>query len=429
MSRLDELAGKAKFSGWRRAAWMVALLVASLIAWASFAELEEVATAAGEVVPRGQVKVVQHLEGGIIERIYVTEGDVVAAGDPLVQLDLGLAGASTEELRIENDALILTRTRLEAEAQGKELTFSGTEAEGWPDLVATEQQTFMARKSQLASTLAVLGEQVRQRKLDLAQLKAKRKSSEANLSLTRQKFAMSEELVVEGLTSKMDHLQLQREVEALVGELSVLEPALPRAAAAVAEARERIHEEELKFQRGARDELGRVEVKIARMREALSRAAGQVMRTEIKSPIDGVVKSLRYHTIGGVVRPGEAIMEIVPTGDNLVIEAKLSPTDIGYVRVGQPAVVKISTYEFSRYGGLDATVAYVSADSHTDPGGGTYFRVVAETDRTYLGDAPGDLPIMPGMQATVEIRTGNKSVAQYLLKPLLKVQSEAFHER
>ncbi|MDA0339902.1 MAG: HlyD family efflux transporter periplasmic adaptor subunit, partial [Proteobacteria bacterium] len=150
----------------------------------------------------------------------------------------------------------------------------------------------------------------------------------------------------------------------------------------------------------------------------------------ILSPIDGVVKSLRHHTIGGVVRPGEPLMEIVPTQERLVVEAKLDPTDIGYVSVGQAATVKVSTYEFTRYGGLEGVVKSISADSHVDPSTGqTFFKVIAETDKTYLGANPGELPIAPGMEATVDIHTGSKSVLDYLLKPVIRAQSESFRER
>ncbi len=240
---------------------------------------------------------------------------------------------------------------------------------------------------------------------------------------------MSSRLLEDELTPKIDHLRIEREVERLAGERKTLDTGMPRADAALAEARERIKEERLKFRRVAVEDMGKIDVAIAQSRETLAKATDQVVRSVIRSPIDGVVKSLRYHTIGGVVRPGEAIMEIVPTLDNLVIEAKLDPNDIGYVEIDQRAVVKINTYDFVRYGGLDASVIFLSADSHTDADGETYFRVFARTDKSYLGDEPGELPIAPGMQAQVDIHTGRKSVLTYMLKPILKLKSEAFRER
>ena len=209
----------------------------------------------------------------------------------------------------------------------------------------------------------------------------------------------------------------------------MIEAAIPRAEAAQAEALAKIEEERLKFRSAALSLLGKTELSIAQTREALAKATDTLARTEILSPIDGVIKSLRYHTIGGVVAPGDAIMEIVPTGDKLVIEAKLNPTDVGYVRIGQPAVVKINTYDFVRFGGLDGEIINLSADSYTDQNGAIYFRVIALTDRNYLGDQPGDFPISPGMEAQIDIHTGTKSVLTYLLKPVLKLKGEAFRER
>jgi len=226
----------------------------------------------------------------------------------------------------------------------------------------------------------------------------------------------------------MEHLQLEAEVDSLKGEMESLVPAIPRARAAVAEAEQRLEEARIRFRREAREETGRVEQGIARLQELLAEATEQGVRAEIKSPIEGVVKNMRYNTIGGVVSPGEAIMEIVPTGDKLVVEAKLNPTDRGYVEEGQRAVVKVTTYDFVRYGGLDGAVLHVVPDSTTDQDGAPYFRVIVETDKTYLGEE-GQLPITPSMQATVDIHTGEKSVMDYLIKPVLKLRHEAFRER
>ena len=275
----------------------------------------------------------------------------------------------------------------------------------------------------------VLRQQANQREHLATELEAKHASIGRVLELMREELAVSSDLLKDGLTPRVEHLRLQREVEHLEGELKVIEASIPRAGAALAEIRQRIKEQFIKFRRVALEELGKLELRIAEVHEALTRATDELARTEIRSPIDGVVKSLRYHTIGGVVRPGDVIMEIVPTEDDLVIEAKLSPTDVGYVRVGQPTVVKISTYDFVRYGSLEGEVIDLSPDAHTDPGGETYFRVVVRTAKTYLGDEPSDYPIAPGMQAQVDIHTGSKSVIAYVLNPVLRLKSDAFRER
>lgn len=430
MNRLDGLESKARARGWRRSAFLVVLAIAVLVVWANFAELEEVAVASGEVVPQGQVKVIQHLEGGIISQIFVAAGDTVEAGDLLLQLDRGITGSNRDEIQINLDGLILTRVRLVAESQGTELVFPEAEAARRPELVRAEKQTYEGHKLELQSTITVLREQQRQRELDVRQIRSQLNSTKNNLALTLERFVMSEDLLAEGLTPKIDHVQIKQEVEKLQGEMEELKSAIPRAQASISEAKERVNEEKLRATRVALEELSDVERRIAAAREKLSRATDQVVRTEISSPINGVVQSMRHNTIGGVARPGEPLMEIVPTQDRLVVEAKLNPTDIGYVRVGQASIVKVTTYEFSRYGGLDGRVVSISPDSHVDSAtGASYFRVIAETDKNYLGDTPGDLPIAPGMEATLDIRTGSKSVMQYLLKPVIRVRSEAFRER
>ena len=178
-----------------------------------------------------------------------------------------------------------------------------------------------------------------------------------------------------------------------------------------------------------RDELGTVEVDLRRADELMTEATEQKGRAIIRSPIDGTVKNLRYNTIGGVVRPGEPIMEIVPQRDRLVIEARLDPVDRGYVRPGLTAIVKLSTYDYVRYGGLEGRVVRIAPDTDNSANGRTYFRVVVETDRTWLGAEKGAFPISPGMEATVDIKTGRRTVIDYLLRPILKLRSEAFRER
>ena len=414
---------------WRIFAWPVMVLMMVLLIWANFADLEEVAVATGEVVPQGKIKVIQHLEGGIIEEIYVTEGGVVHVGTPLVQLDLASGGTNIKELQVRLDAQKLIRARLEAEATGSAIVFPEDVSARQPVQAAAELQNFEARKRQLESSLSVLSKQVRQKELEVEELQARQRSVTTNLKLARERFRMSQSLLSEGLTARMEHLQLEAEVEKLDGEMKSLAPAIPRARSVVSEAQERVREDEIKFRREAQEKLGETEQSIGRINELLSQATEQGIRAEIKSPIEGVVKNMRYNTIGGVVKAGEPIMEIVPTGGNLVIDAKLNPTDRGYVNVGQPATVKISTYDFARYGGLDGRVIAIAPDSSTDEKGIPFFRLVVQTDRTWLGERRGELPILPGMQATVDVHTGKKSVMDYLIKPVLKLRHEAFRER
>jgi len=427
--KLDALLVQNPLPGWRLVAWPVMILLAVGIGWANFATLDEVSIATGEVVPAGRIKVVQHLEGGIIQEIYVSEGDAVREGQTLLQLDLASGGTNQEELQVRIDSERLVKARLEAEATGSELVFPEEVAKRRPAIVAAQRQAFEARRRELSSTIQVMREQVKQRELEVEELTARSRAVESNYRLASERLKMSKSLLAEGLTAKMEHLELEAEVENLDGEMKSLRPSLPKVQAAVEEARQRQQETESRFRREAQDQLGKIEENIARVTELLSDATAQGIRAEIKSSINGVVKNMRYNSVGNVVKPGEPIMEIVPTGDRLVVEAKLNPIDRGYVNEGQGATVKISTYDFARYGGLEGKVIRVAPDSSTDEDGAPYFRVVVQTDKNYLGLQEGDLPITPGMQATVDIHTGEKSVMDYLVKPVLKLRHEAFRER
>ena len=429
MSQLDALVRANPMPSVRPLAWVIIIVIAAGLIWASFVKLDEVAIAAGEVVPRGQMRVIQHLEGGIIQSIHVVEGDEVAAGEPLIQIALAVTDVNREEIRIRLDGLLLQRARLAAEASGEGLSLPADVAARLPAVARLERQTFSARRSELASTLSVLRSQIDQRGLEIRELEAKKKALATDLELAGENFAMSAELLEEGLTPKMEHLALEREMGGLKGEIETVDAAIPRARSALTEARERERELTLKFRREAAEEIAKVEVTIERTGEVLNTATDQAARTEIQSPIDGVVKNMRYHTIGGVVQGGEPIMEIVPLREDLVIEARLNPVDRGYVEVGQAAVVKISSYDFVRYGGLDGTVATIAPDATLDDSGEPYFHVVVRTDKSYLGGEAGELPITPGMQATVDIHTGEKTVLEYLIKPVLKLRHEAFRER
>ncbi len=429
MDRLDTLVERHPLPTWRIIAWPVVILLGVLIAWARFAQLDEVSVATGEVVPQGKVKVIQHLEGGIIEKIHVRDGDTVKEGSPLMQLDLASSGTNREELQVRLDGQILVRARYDAEDKGKSLAFPEEPARRRPNLVAAQRRAFNARRNELGSKLRVTRQQINQKEDEVRELESRLHATKKNLALGRERLKMSKSLLAEGLTPKIEHLQLEAEVESLGGELRGLAPSISRARGAVEEAKQRMQEERLRFRREAEDELGKAEQAIARIGALLKEATAQNVRAEIKSPIEGIVKNMRYNTLGGIVSPGEPIMEIVPTGGNLVIDAKLSPLDRGYVKLGQPAVVKISSYDFVRYGSLDGNVILVAADTSQDEEMGPYYRVVVQTEKSYLGEQVGSLPIMPGMEATVDIHTGQKSVMDYLVKPVLKLREEAFRER
>lgn len=430
LQRLDRMLETMEAPTWRHVAKSIMIAMTIFFIWASIARVEEVSMAPGEVVPQGRIKTIQHLEGGIIDEIFVREGDTVRPDTPLVQLDLsGSSEANLLDLKVRRDGLLLTKARLEAEAEQKPLAFPPEVAQRQPAMVAAEKAAYDARQRELESTRSILEAQVRQREQDVREVDVRLTAADNNLSLARERLAMSEDLLKQVLTSLMEHTQIQGQVETFQGEAAGLKETRPRAQAALGEARDRVQELKAKFSREARELLKETALNLARTDEMLSAATDQETRTMIKSPIAGVVKNMRYVTIGGVVKAGEAIMDIVPSEDTLVVEARLNLTDRSYVHVGQKAQVKIDTYDFARYGGIDGEVINVAPDSTVPEQGLPYLKVVIRTDKPYLGEESDNRRIAPGMQATVDIHTGSKTVISYLMKPVLKLKSEAFRER
>ncbi|WP_416897924.1 MAG: HlyD family type I secretion periplasmic adaptor subunit [Minwuia sp.] len=429
MTALDDLSRRHRP---RSALWLtrtIALLILLLAGWALIAQLDEVAVAEGQVVPQGDVKVVQHLEGGIVEELMVQEGDRVEAGAPLLRLALGVISSNPEELRVRLDGLLLKKARLEAEADGSDPTFAADVAARRPEVVQAERRAYQARKSEFESAIAVLNAQERQSSEEAREFAAARDARRQQQALAEEALRTLEDLAKDGLVAPLEVNQKRSDLAQLIGEIQSLSAAIGRANASRNEAVERKQETERVYRREAQAELADVEVEIASIRQRLTSADDQQRRTLVRAPIDGVVGEMKVRTIGGVVSPGQPVMEIVPTGGSLVVEARLRPSDRGFVSEGQPATVKISTYDFVRFGGLDGTVVRIAPDATLDETGTPFFKVVVETEKSWLGEREGELPISAGMQASVDIHTGSRSVANFLLRPVLRLRQEAFRER
>jgi adhesin transport system membrane fusion protein len=428
-SPLDQLVQSHPLPTWRLPAWIVLAFFASFLIWATQARLDEVSTALGEVAPEGRTKVIQHLEGGIITELFVQEGDSVDEGAPLVRLALPTTSMNRAELSVRLDALRLTQARLRAEADGTALSFPPDEALRRPELLNTEREAHEARLKELDSSLKVLVEQKKQRANEVQELTAQLDAARSNLKIAQERYAISSSLLKDGLTHRMGHLEIAASIENLKGQIQALEPAIERTRAAIGETEERERETLLSFRRSALEMSGQAEQEIASLTEMMTRADDQQGRTLITAPTKGVVKNVKHNSVGGVVNPGEAILELVPVEDTLIINARLNPMDRGYVTEGQKATVKVTTFDYARYGGLEGEVTLVAPDTTIDDNGQAYYRVRVQTSKTYLGDQPGDYEIKPGMQAMVDIHTGTRSVMEYLVKPVLKLRHEAFRER
>jgi membrane fusion protein, adhesin transport system len=426
---LDELVKDNPIRVSHKLVWAVMILLASSVGWAYFITLPEYAVAIGSVVPQSQIKIVQHLEGGIVKDIYVTDGDTVSKGDPLIQLDLASSGLNREDLQARLDGFILKLARLKAETTGRDMIMPKEESKRRPAIATAELNSLDLRRSELESTQSVHRRQVTQAKLAIKQFTSQKGSLEKELKIAKDKLATSASLLASQLVTKNSHNDLEAAVQQFQGQIDSISIEIPKAKSSLEESQDRLRELSIKFRREAQTLLTETQQNINSAREVLSKASEQRLRTEIVSPIDGVVKNLAVNAIGNVIKGGDAMMQIVPTSETLVIEVNLAPEDRGYVEVGQPALVKVTSYDFIRYGGLDGNVTYISPDSDLDEQGNPYFLVKVATDKSYLGTREGDLPITPGMQASVDIKTGDKSVMEYLIRPVLKIRYEAFHER
>ncbi len=407
----------------------IALFFLVALLWAKLAIIDEVTHADGKVIPSSQVQVIQNLEGGILKEVLVEEGGFVEAGDVVLRIDDTSHAASFGELQARNASLLGEIQRLQAEAEGTPLVYSDNMKKEHDGVVEDQQALYGAREAELGAQLAILQQQLEQREQEKAELVSKITLAEEGLSIANEELAITAPLVEKKIVSKVKLLQLRREINGLEGDISAAKLALPRAESAIAEARQRVEEKRQNQKSGILGELSQRRAEQQAVQEAIIAAKDKVARTEVRSPVKGVVKELKIRTVGGVIKPGEDLMEIIPIEDNLRIEAQVRPADIAFLRPEQEAMVKFTAYDFSVYGGLPGKVERISADTILDEQGEAFYKVIVRTETNNLTRGGENLPIIPGMVATVDVITGEKSVLDYLLKPIIKAQQQALRER
>lgn len=409
--------------------WMAAALLLSALLWARFAVLEEVTTGEGKAIPSSKVQVIQNLEGGIVNEIFVREGQVVSKGDTLLRMDDTRFMSSRGESEVDRLTLTAQVERLAAEAEGRALTLPAEVNSSAPQVAADEQALYQSRQRRLASEQRTLNEQLRQKTQELAEARARQEQFRNGLGLVQQELDMSAPLVSSGAVSPVEILRLKRSAVEIRGSMNANTLAIPRAEAAISEIRSRVQESELAFRADAARELNEKRNDLARISASRIAIDDRMSRTTVTSPVRGIIKTLKVNTIGGVVQPGSDLLEIVPLEDNLLIEAKVRPQDVAFLHPGQKAMVKFSAYDYTLYGGLPARLELIGADTITDDKDNSFYLIQVRTDSNHLGSASKPLLIIPGMIATVDIITGEKSVMDYLLKPVLKARAEALRER
>ncbi|WXL23994.1 HlyD family type I secretion periplasmic adaptor subunit [Ectopseudomonas mendocina] len=409
--------------------WAVAACLLSALVWANFAVLEEVTVGEGKAIPSSKVQVIQNLEGGIVSEIFVREGQVVEKGDVLLRLDDTRFISNRGEAEADRLALLARLERLTAEAEGKPFELSKEIVEKAPQLAQDEEDLYRSRQERLQSEQRTLGEQLRQKQQELAEFRSKAQQYRSSVGLMQQELNMSEPLVATGAISQVEILRLRRSLVEVRGSLDATVLAIPRAEAAAAEIKSKMDESELAFRSEAFKELNQVRTDLQKITASSVAIDDRVSRTTVVSPVRGVIKQLKVNTIGGVVQPGNDMVEIVPLDDSLLIEAKVRPQDVAFLHPGQKAMVKFTAYDYTIYGGLKANLELISADTITDEEGKSFYLIQVRTEKSHLGSAENPLLIIPGMVASVDIITGEKSVLAYLLKPVLKARSEAMRER
>ena len=386
-------------------------------------------TGFGQVIPSGKVQVVQNLEGGIVFEIHVREGEVVRADQALLLIDNTRFRSKYGEERARYLGLKAAAARLRAEVEGRAPVFPEDVSKGEPGLVRNERALYEARKAELNSAIEVLNRQVDQRKQNLVELYTRVGQVARSLALANEEMKITEPLVRRGLTSRLEMIRLEREINDVETSLKAAKQAVPRVRAALEEVRRRIDERKALFKTQAMGELNAAEVDLAALSESLASARDRLERTEVRSPVTGTIKKLHVNTVGGVIQPGMDLVEIVPHEDSLLVEARIRPSDIAFVHPGQDARVKITAYEYAVYGSMDARLEHISADTIVDDRGESHYLIRVRTQDTFLDGGGARLPIIPGMIAEVDILTGRKTVLDYLLRPILRARQKALRER
>lgn len=405
---------------------VVSVAFVLFVAWAAISEVDEVTRGDGKVIPSRQLQVLQSLDGGIVSEILVREGDIVQPGQILLRIDETRVVSSAREGRVQYLSTLAKATRLRALTEGTEFKIPPEVEKEDPKTVAEERRLYESRRHELNANLSIAQQQLTQRQQELVETRAKYEQAAKGYELSARELAVTKPLLSSGAVSEVELLRLERDTSRFRGEREMALAQISRIQAAINEASRKVEEVELAFRNDSGKELAETMAKLNSLAESSVGLSDKVNRAVLRSPVKGTVKRLLINTVGGVVQPGKDVVEVVPLEDNLLLEARVQPRDIAFLRPGQPAIVKFTSYDFSIYGGLDGTLEHIGADTVVDEKGNAYYTVRVRTNKSTLGD---NLPVIPGMVAEVDILTGKKSVLSYLLKPVLKAKARAFSER
>lgn len=405
---------------------LAAVVLLVLVIWAAFAKIDEVTRGEARVVPTSQVQIIQSVDGGVVEALLVKEGQIVEAGQLLLRVDPTRFVSNLMESQASQTALQAKALRLEALTRGTPFNPPAELLRDAPNVVEQERRLYESRRAEISAQTAIYQSQLVQRQQELNEVRARRDQAERSLALMTQEINATRPMVATGAVSEVEMMRLDQQLARIRGDREQATAQIARVQSAIQEANSKINEVQLTSRNQMSAELSETMSRLASLSQGGVALQDKVKQADIKSPVRGTVKRLLVNTIGAVVQPGKEVVEVVPLDDTLILEVQITPKDIGFLRPGQPAMVKFSAYDYSIYGGLEAEVFLIGADSVLDEKGNAFYHVRVRTHKPSLGP---NLPIIPGMVAQVDVMTGKKTVLSYLLKPVLRAKSNAMTER
>ena len=415
----------------RAVRFMIYLLAGVLclsIGWSMFARLDQVARADGQVLPSSAIRQLQHLEGGIVADVLVEEGQIVQEGDLLLLLSPTFARSELAQLRSREASLLARFVRMSGFVNGDSPDF-GALHENYPSLVIEHRALLRSQNESRDNQLNVLARQINERRVALKTLFEQKSTIERSVELVAEEATLREGLMKKGLTPRFKYLDVLRLLNTTRGQLLQIEGLIARAKEGVAEAETRLAEVESRLKNDALSEMSTVSAELSEIRESMARYEDRVKRLEIRAPVRGVVQKLTYSTIGSVVAAGEAVAEIVPLDDRMIVEVKLNPKDVGFVEIGQQATVRFTAYDYAQFGGVSGHVRHISPTTVAGDTGKAFYKVVLELANDHVGALTNENRILPGMVVQADIKTGQRTLFEYLSKPVSRALSLGFTER
>jgi adhesin transport system membrane fusion protein len=408
---------------------LVGLVVATGL-WMYIAKLDVVSATIGSVVPSSQIKTIQHLEGGIVSKIYIKEGQQVSANQPLLDLESTDSEANVGEMLVRLATIRVKMARLEAESNDSEvITFKSEIEKRTPKLAQQERELFKARRDSYLSGVASQQGLVVQKEQAIQQVKSRLSHSENKLKLLQEQISISDELLKDELTNRYNHITLLKDESALFSQIDEDIALIKGSDALLVEAQEKLNEIRLGYQANSRGELEESRREHSELSQRMEKLKDSLKRTVLRAPVDGTIKTLNVHTVGGVIRAGETVIEIVPVDDMLLIEVSLPPQDVGFVQVGQTAQIRLASADATRLGKLDGKVIHISPDSIVNEEGVAFYKVRIETEKSFFERNGLKYYLSPGVQVSASIVTGERTVFEYLFEPFLGGMERALKER